>query len=161
MINLTIKELKELAKSVSCRYVKRDNSFKSSNFTFNLDTLEAVSYGWWTFSMKLSEDKVLFNRTCYSSTTVKHQQKASLILSALNISRFTLFDTRINMTNISISIGDNIKGLSNQCKTLQTLIDKKGSHRSTNEDRKELIVSMCIQALELDELKKQYTSQVV
>ena len=52
--------MRDLARKVRCRYVKRDNKLKSSNFEFDLDSISAYSYDWWKF-VTIYKGKIIFN----------------------------------------------------------------------------------------------------
>jgi hypothetical protein len=56
------------------KWYKRLKVFKASNVSYNPETKEAYSYGWWKFVTKVN-GKVVFNRHHYSSSTCKHQSK--------------------------------------------------------------------------------------
>ena len=61
----------------------RLKQIKSCNnkFTFNPETFEAFSYGWWKFVMKV-KGKIIFNNHHYSNTTRNHQWEMRSILEA-------------------------------------------------------------------------------
>jgi len=52
--------------------------------TFNPETLEAWSYGWWCYLKKI-EGSLVYNRARYSNTTSRHQRELRSLLQELNI----------------------------------------------------------------------------
>lgn len=68
------------------RYFKRLKIYKdySGNNTFNPETLDAHSYGWWRYLAKV-DGKLVFNNYRYSVTTGKHQSNLSHLLRQLGI----------------------------------------------------------------------------
>lgn len=61
------------------KYMSRAGIYKASNVTFNPETMQAVSYGWWRF-VDCINGKLVFNRYNYSATTLKHQSKTRALL---------------------------------------------------------------------------------
>lgn len=66
------------------KYYKRAGIYRASNVSFNPETCEAHSYGWWCFVRKVG-GKVVFNRYRYSVSTSKHQNKVRTLLAQLGI----------------------------------------------------------------------------
>lgn len=67
-------------------FSKRANIYKNTtgSLTFNPETKEAVSYGWWKF-VAMIDGQLVFNNYAYSNTTAKQQGKIRTLLSQLNI----------------------------------------------------------------------------
>lgn len=124
---------KELAKKVSCRYLKTTNTLKSSNFSMQLDTLNAYSYDWWLFCTKVN-GKVIFNNTTYSQTTCKHQGKALEVLEYKT--DLTLRYTRKSLSNLVDALTDEVAGAKYEITKLLNLIKKPRTHKAKNEERK-------------------------
>ena len=68
------------------KYYVRSSMYKSStgNCTFNPDTVQAYSYGWWCFVKKI-RGKTVFNSYRYSNTTSKHQAKVRALMRDLGL----------------------------------------------------------------------------
>lgn len=68
------------------KYYERKNIYKNSNGTntFNPETCEALSYGWWVYVKRIN-GKVVFNNHSYSVTTSKHQGEMRRLLRELDI----------------------------------------------------------------------------
>lgn len=76
------------------RFIKKRNQFEASNVTFNPDTSEAWSYGWWLFAEKMMTPygkMVVVNDHSYSSSTVRQIVKVKDLLDQLGIS-YVSFD---------------------------------------------------------------------
>lgn len=66
------------------KYYSRSKIYKASNVTFNAETCEAYSYGWWKFVARIN-GFVVFNNYRYSNSTSKHQSKVRSLMSELGI----------------------------------------------------------------------------
>lgn len=66
------------------RHYKRSNEYRASNVTFNPETKQAYSYGWWRF-VDVINGKVVFNNYSYSVSTSGHQSKVRSLLRSLGI----------------------------------------------------------------------------
>lgn len=66
------------------KLMKRTKIYKASNVTFNPETKQAYSYGWWRF-VDVIEGKVVFNSYRYSNTTAWHQYKVRCLMEELGI----------------------------------------------------------------------------
>jgi len=75
------------------KYMKRSNTYKANNVTFDPDTCSAYSYDWWKFVAK-HNGKVIFNEYRYSVTTAKHQSKVRSLLRELGIQVDLVVKTR-------------------------------------------------------------------
>jgi hypothetical protein len=71
-------------KETYMKLMKRTNTYKGNNVTFNLTTKEAHSYAWWMFAA-IVEGKLVFNNYRYSPTTGNHQRKVRRLLSDLGL----------------------------------------------------------------------------
>lgn len=66
------------------KYFSRLGIYKASNVSFNPDTCQAYSYGWWRF-VDCINGKVVFNDYSYSNSTNKHQSKVRNLLAEQDI----------------------------------------------------------------------------
>lgn len=66
------------------KFYKKSELYGASNVTFNPQTKEAFSYGWWGF-VKVISGKVIFNNYNYSNTTCKHQSKVRTLMRELGV----------------------------------------------------------------------------
>lgn len=66
------------------KLMKKTNTYKASNVTFNLTTKDAYSYNWWRF-VAIIEGKLVFNNYRYSPSTGNHQRKVRNLLRELGI----------------------------------------------------------------------------
>lgn len=116
------------------KYFKRLGLYKNynGNNQFNPRTLEAVSYGWWTYLRRLDNGLVVINNTYYSNSTSKHQMHLASLLRTLGI------EVDIVVTKSTRSL-DDIEGIIDDLKAyireLQLEIAKPRSWHSTNERR--------------------------
>jgi hypothetical protein len=82
------------------KFSNRSKLYSASNVTFNPETCQANSYGWWTF-VKVIHGKVIFNSYRYSNTTSKHQYRVRSLLSKLGIKIDREVKVRGGLQNIS------------------------------------------------------------
>jgi len=66
------------------KFYPRSNLYKASNVTFNPETCEAYSYGWWRFIQRIN-GQIVFNWYSYSNSTRKHQGKVMGLLRELGV----------------------------------------------------------------------------
>lgn len=66
------------------KLMKRTNTYKANNVSFNPETISAYSYGWWKF-VGVVEGVVIFNNHRYSTTTSGHQAKVRRLMNELGI----------------------------------------------------------------------------
>lgn len=78
------------------KYYRRLNIYKASNVTFNPETFEAHSYGWWKFVSKVN-GIVIFNDLRYSISTRKHQLKVRRLLNELGVKVDLVVNTRMSL----------------------------------------------------------------
>lgn len=83
-------------------YQPKKNRLKyGNNNYFDLDTLQAVSYGWWVY-FRFIDGIAVFNKHRYSATTSKHQSYMNGLLSDIKIYIDVRIDTRANIQYWSI-----------------------------------------------------------
>jgi len=138
-MQLTQLNIPVITELTSTRYVKRDNSIKSSNFEMNLNTLNAYSYNWWLFCTRFN-GKVIFNNTTYSMSTCKHQNKAWRVLNYQ--SDLTLVNTRKSLSDLQGALNDEIKNTKAGILELINTIRKPRTRKSTNQERRKKINAM-------------------
>lgn len=71
------------------------------NNKFYEDTVEATSYGWWTYVAKI-KGKVVFNAYPYSHTTQNHQRNMRDLLKRLKIKIDVEVSMRQSLSNFSV-----------------------------------------------------------
>lgn len=121
------------------KYFTRLNKYQASNVTFNPETQQAHSYGWWRFT-DIIGGKLVFNNYYYSPTTCGHQWKIRRLLAELGIEIFLTVECPKGLQSGEAfnSIVDHYKTKINE---LQAAIDKRGSWKSTNLDRRKDIAA--------------------
>ena len=119
------------------KFLKTKNLYKAANVEFNPETLEATSYDWWCF-LKVIKGKRVFNAYNYSNTTCKHQQKVRAVLDQLNITIDLIIETPDSL-NSAVALGDSITLYETRIKKLNEEINKPGTQKKKNEERKKLI----------------------
>ena len=138
-------DIQALTKRTKTRYLKNANMLKSSNFTMDLTTLEAVSYNWWTFVRKVN-GKVIFNHTTYSQTTCKHQRKALKVLNYEYDLRLKF--TRKSLSDLPAALESEVIGAKLAISDLIADIKKPRTQKAKNEERKQTI-SKLVQHIDL------------
>ena len=118
------------------KFIKTQNTWKASNFSFNMTTMEAFSYGWWLFVCKDENGRIIFNNTNYSSSTNRHQSKARGILSSIDL---ILRYTKASLDNLENAYALEIENAMYEIKELNKQIEKKGSKKAKNAKRMEQI----------------------
>ena len=127
----------------------RPNIYKANNVTFNPETLEAHSYGWWQFVCN-HKGKVIFNNVNYSNSTIKHQYKVKNLLTDLGIKLgIFLHHTKESLSDINKAMRDEISCLDNINLELLILTEKKGTRKTKNIERLEDIE---VNKLKIEEL---------
>ena len=132
--------IQEITKKTKTRHYKISNTLVSSNFIFNLNMTKAWSYDWWLFVTKLPSGKVIFNKTNYSPTTVKHQYKAQAILDYEW--DLTLSHTRLSLENLQAALQNEIENATLKIEELAALIAKPRTRKATNERRRKRIENL-------------------
>ena len=115
------------------KFIKTQNTWKASNFSMNMTTMNAYSYGWWLFVTKDHMGRIIVNKTNYSNSTCKHQNKALELLN--HECDLMLRFTRKSLSDLNTAFKDEIKNANFEINELLKAIDKKGSRKSTNEKR--------------------------
>lgn len=115
------------------RFIKTQNTWKASNFSMNMTTMDAYSYNWWLFVTKDSMGRIIVNMTNYSSSTCKHQNKALKLLDYK--CDLMLRFTKKSLSDLNEAFHDEIRNANFEINELLKAIDKKGSRKSTNEKR--------------------------
>lgn len=115
------------------KFIKTQNTWKASNFSMNMTTMEAFSYKWWLFVCKDEKGRIIFNNTTYSSSTNRHQSKAWKLLNykADLILRYT----KASLDSLENAYALEIESAMYHIKELNAQIEKKGSKKAKNEQR--------------------------
>ena len=112
------------------KYYKTQKMYKASNVTFNVETLEAYSYGWWSF-VKVINGEVVFNEYRYSVSTSKHQTKVLSLMSQLNIKIDRFVQCKDGLQHIST-----IKELNkNENETLKIIAEREAAKKQRQRER--------------------------
>ena len=121
--------------------------------SFDPETFEAKSYGWWIFVRRIG-GKIVFNNHRYSATTAKHQSQVRGLLQELKIKVDLFVDFRSGLDRFESEASQSIY---REIVRLQIAIARKGSKPKANEVRRKQIVR-----LERDlKLAKQLKSKLV
>ena len=147
-------DIATITRATKTRHLKRTNTLKSSNFSMDLDTLKAYSYGWWLFCTKL-DGAVIFNNTHYSPSTCKHQNKAYRVLDYK--ANLTLRHTRKNLTDLKTAFENELANVQAKISSLEALIAKPRTHKAKNIERRADISKL----LEHSKLVNNYLTKVV
>lgn len=115
------------------KYYKRLQVYKASNLEFNPKTLEATSYGWWTFT-KVINNQLVFNDFAYSNTTRRHQRKTKQLLADLGYKIDLSIEVPQGLQQFNWS-EDAISLLNSRIEELKAAINKKGSKKAKNVER--------------------------
>jgi len=119
------------------KYIKKSGQYKGSNVTFNPETVEAYSYGWWKFAGKTPTGKVIINFASYSVSTRKHQSKVFYLMEDLNIKS----NIHLEYTQLSLSDGyivvlrDEVKISKEKVEQYKAAIAKPRTQKKTNAQR--------------------------
>lgn len=111
---------------------------RGENCTFNQETMQAYSYGWWRF-VEVVDNKVLFNNYSYSHSTSKHQWNTQRLLGKLGIKIDFEFACRKGFQDGYESAVQDYKY---KIKQLKELIKTPGTHKKKNEERKNQIANI-------------------
>lgn len=118
------------------KYYSKSNMYKAgANLSLNAETLEGRSYDWYVISKQFGS-MVVVNTYNYSSTTVKHYWKIRKQLQGLGHNVITL-----EAPQGLQKLDDAKDHYDTLIKDLEALIAKKGTRKSTNAMRLELIDS--------------------
>jgi hypothetical protein len=132
---------KALAEKTQTRYIKSRHTLESSNFSFDLKTLEAYSYSWWRFTKPLG-DYIIFSNYSYSKSTSRHQLKAKRILGELGYKNVIMLDYVSGIDCPVDALKLEIAEIKNEINNLRELINKKGTHKKTNRKRIDTIAKL-------------------
>lgn len=128
---------------VYMKWMVRKGIYQASNVTFDPETCEAYSYGWWKFVGKIG-GKIVFNTYSYSNTTIKHQLKVRSLLRDLDLWP----DYELEVPGGLQSLHTGAAYYHKLIEELQAEIAIKGSHKAKNLERqkriKELKVSLAV-----------------
>lgn len=123
----------------------KESEYYQKNFTLkvseDLKEVSASSYGWWHFVATDSVGNVYFNNSTYSNSTGSHQGYVSSKLEELGVKvSVCLHNTTdhfgFNDSHIKRCIESEIKEKQSQITELNELINKKGTRKKKNEERK-------------------------
>lgn len=117
------------------RFLKTKNQYKASNFLYEVDGKKSWSYNWWLFSIEI-DGKLLFNNTHYSITTSAHQSKAHKLIGYTTPKYYSFHHTKTSLSNLEQAFKDELEGIKKEIKDLVYLINKKGTRKAKNEQRK-------------------------
>ena len=116
------------------KFSKKRNQYEASNVSFNPDTIEAFSYGWWKF-VTVIDGKVIFNNYNYSPSTCKHQSKVRVLMEKLGIKIDMIVNTRANLRS-HVWQEENAQEIDREIKKLEQAIATPRSHKAKNEERR-------------------------
>jgi hypothetical protein len=131
-----MQNIKGLTKKTKTRYMSRTNMLKSSNFTMDLTTLEARSYDWWIFVRRV-HGKVVINKTSYSNSTSKHQNKALSVLEYKYDLKLRF--TRKSLSDLPAALDNEVQNAKLEIGALIKAIKKPKTRKSTNNERRATI----------------------
>jgi hypothetical protein len=139
------------------KYFKRANVYKNSTDTnhFNPETFQAYSYDWWCYVKSFGGLKV-FNTYRYSNTTAKHQANTRHLLVAElgeNVDNYIRVECPKGLQSIE-GLNSGIELYKSRIRELKELINKKGTHKAKNEERKELISEYKLKIKTIEQLIK-------
>ena len=142
------------------------NQYKKSNNELNvspdLKEISAYSYEWWQYIATDKVGNVIFNNTTYSNSTRKHQSDSRRKLGDLGIDfNLTLNNTTEDLTDIKKCIDSEIETLNSQIEKLHKIINKKGTHKSKNEERKHQIKNIEYRILDLTDFRDNYLDKKI
>lgn len=123
------------------KYFTRLELYKASNVTFNPETIEAYSYGWWRFVQEIN-GTVIFNQTYYSNMTVKHQHKVWSVMQSLGIEFLGIRFMKESLDGTD-SFKEIIKGYNQRIDELRAEIAKPRTQKKKNLEREEEIYKCC------------------
>lgn len=128
----------EVSEGSTGNYVKSEYAFRTPAFRFDLVTFEAYSFDWWQF-VKVVGNTIYFNDYNYSNYTGNHQYMAANILKLLDVENKGFKIIRVRYHLGLNNLGKQIDDYKWSIKKLNELINKKGTHKSKNEERKKQI----------------------
>lgn len=111
--------------------LKKDGTYRASNVMFDPERMVATSFDWWYFVKRIG-GKVVFNDYSYSSYTTRHQSKVRRTMQALGIKVDVTIEARKGLQSLDVALRD----YDERVKTLLALIQKPGTRKAKNEERK-------------------------
>lgn len=135
------------------KLMKKSNTYKASNVTFNPETIEAFSYDWWCF-VKVIGGKVVFNSYNYSPSTIKHQYKVRSLLNDLGIKIDLEIECPrgLQAINVDMLVSNHYSSL---IKELKEAIAKPRSQAKKNAERELEIERLALKCVEFKLLTEQ------
>lgn len=112
------------------KYFSKLKLYKAANVTFNPETCEAYSYGWWRFVAVIG-GKLVFNNYNYSTTTSGHQRKVRALLCDLGHEIAVAVHAPRGLQDVASAIGY----YEREIIALQAAIDKPGTRKAKNAER--------------------------
>lgn len=138
------------------KHFKKANIYKNStgSNTFHPSKNEAYSYDWWCYFKDFNGVKV-FNSYTYSNTTSKHQNSLLSLLDDLgyNVDHFWDIECPEGLQDLK-GLDSGIELYKTRIQELIKLINKKGTKRSKNEERSQLIVNYQNKIKMIEKLKE-------
>lgn len=111
------------------KFFPKLNKYKGSNLEYDCDKEMAFSYEWYVLAKRFNGIMVL-NKYSYSPTTVRHYYKIRELFESLGIDYMS-----IEAPKGLQSIETAIEHYESRISSLHAQIAKKGTRKSTNEDR--------------------------
>lgn len=142
------------------------NQYKASNCELNISDnmmdISAYSYDWWKFVVTDSVGNIVFNNYTYSNTTSGHQGNVNYKLRELGLKpHLTLSRVRHSLECIETAINTEIDKIKSEIAELNKLINKKGTHRSKNEERKNEIAELEFKIKDLIDFRDNYLDKKI
>jgi hypothetical protein len=116
------------------RFVKKRQQYENStqSLTYHPLKQEARSYGWWVFLRKIG-NRLVFNDYSYSKSTSRHQNEVWHHLNITgNIDGLIVIEAPDGLQDLRSALSLYEDGIVK----LREAINRKGSRKKTNEDRK-------------------------
>jgi hypothetical protein len=130
------------------KFIKTKNTYKASNVELDLNSMTAVSYGWWTF-LKVIDGKLVFNSYAYSPSTQRQQSKVLRVLSDLGIKLDFIVESKKSLTDSSL-FDDAKELIQHDIDDLNDAINKKGSQKAKNVERAKKIENLKLRLYSLE-----------
>ena len=91
----------KVGESMGMKYFPTKGVYKAgNNCTFNPETCEAYSYGWWRF-VSYQHGVLIFNDYQYSATTRQHQSKVKRLLAEIGLEIGVVVESRDSIPTLS------------------------------------------------------------
>lgn len=126
----------KLLNRFSMKFYPRLNIWKSSTgaLTYNPETKEAYSYRWYCLAKKYNKRGMVLNTYSYSVSTARHVRNMRQFFIENGI-KYTEIEAPRGLQDLEAAC----MGYQHDIYALQAAIEKKGSRKATNEERKEEI----------------------